>query len=377
VTGILVPLAFYALLLLLAWKVFFGGVGTLFDSRAAPRPVAARGDLAADEKATIDLFQAASPSVVHITTHRWRRSLGFFGLTQTDVPEGTGSGFVWTEDGHIVTNYHVVATADAGVVVQLQDHSVWDARIVGVAPDYDLAVVKIEAPERLLPPILVGSSSGLQVGQKVFAIGNPFGLGQTLTTGIISGLDRTIESRGQRAIDGVIQTDAAINPGNSGGPLLDSAGRLIGINTAIYTTTGVSAGVGFAVPVDMVNRVVPRIIRGAPEVERAALGVLVGSDELAHGHGIEKGVMIVGLVKHGAAERAGLSSWGQDESGRLVAGDVILGIDGHDVATRDELFAALESLHPGDEVEVRLQHGHDGPIREVPVVLQAADPSTR
>ncbi len=375
--GTLVPLAFYALLLALAWKVFFGGFGPLFDPRAEPRPVTPRGDLAADEQATIELFESASPSVVHITTLRRQRSFGLLGMTEKHVPEGAGTGFLWTEEGHVVTNYHVVRSADAGVDVQLGDGSWWSARLVGVAPDYDLAVLKIDAPSRVLAPILVGTSTDLKVGQKVFAIGNPFGLSQTLTTGVISGLDRSIQSRGLRPIEGVIQTDAAINPGNSGGPLLDSAGRLIGVNTAIYSPTGASAGVGFAVPVDTVNRVVPQIVRGAWQGERPALGVFVAPDEVAQSYGVDEGVMIVGLVEGGSAERVGLESWRQDDEGNVVPGDVVVGIEDREVRTRDELYAALETFEPGDEVRVLVRRGTRGAPREVRVVLQSREPRLR
>ena len=374
--SVLIPLAFYALLLALAWKVFFGGfgLGALFDPKAEARPVSPRGSLAEVELSTIRIFEEASPSVVHISTRRVQRSLGVFGLTESEVPEGTGSGFIWTEDGHIVTNYHVVQTATAGIAVQLGDLSVWSARLVGVAPDHDLAVVKIDAPGHLVRPILVGSSEDLRVGQSVFAIGNPFGLSQTLTTGVISGLDRTIQSRTRRAIEGVIQTDAAINPGNSGGPLLDSAGRLIGVNTAIYTTSGSSSGVGFAVPVDTVNRIVPRIVRG---VERPALGVYVAPDELARSFGVDDGVMVVGTIEGGAAERAGLVSWREDPAGNVLEGDVIVGLDGEPIRSREELFEALETHEPGDEVVVRVRRGRGGEVRDVRVVLQSLDTRIR
>ncbi|HTS03462.1 MAG TPA: trypsin-like peptidase domain-containing protein, partial [Thermoanaerobaculia bacterium] len=218
--------------------------GRLKGAAAAPRPVTARGDLASDEKATIELFQRCSPSVVYITTLA-RRPVNFFEMTE--VAQGTGSGFVWDRQGHIVTNFHVIENSDS-LVVTLADQSNWKATLVGAEPDKDLAVLRIGAPEAKLPPILVGTSHDLKVGQKVFAIGNPFGLDETLTTGIVSALGRTIESVTGRKIQDVVQTDAAINPGNSGGPLLDSAGRLIGVNTQIASPSGASAGIGFAVP---------------------------------------------------------------------------------------------------------------------------------
>ncbi|PIY20713.1 MAG: 2-alkenal reductase, partial [Deltaproteobacteria bacterium CG_4_10_14_3_um_filter_60_8] len=208
---------------------------------AQPKAIAARGDLAADERNTIDLFQLAAPAVVYITSIEVRRSL--FSLNVYEIPQGTGSGFVWDNDGHIVTNFHVIGGASR-VEVTLADRSTWEGVLVGAAPDKDLAVLRIKAPAAQLKPILVGESANLQVGQKVFAIGNPFGLDQTITSGIVSALGREIKTENGRTIQGVIQTDAAINPGNSGGPLLDSAGRLIGVNTAIFSPSGASSGIG-------------------------------------------------------------------------------------------------------------------------------------
>jgi len=236
------------LVLLLLFKEARTWFPDLYYKGAEPRAVTARGDLAEDEKGTISLFKAVSPSVVYITTMAVRQE--FFSLRALEVPQGAGSGFVWNDNGYIVTNYHVIAEAQ-GARVTLADRSTWSAQLVGAEPDKDIAVLKIDAPKHLLPPIPLGTSSDLQVGQKVFAIGNPFGFDQTLTTGVISGLGREIESATHRLIQGVIQTDAAINPGNSGGPLLDSAGRVIGINTAIVSPSGAYAGIGFAVPVDL------------------------------------------------------------------------------------------------------------------------------
>jgi len=219
------------------------------DLNALPRAITPRGDLAEEEKTTIALFRQASPSVVHITTLAVRQDA--FSLDVFQIPQGTGSGFVWDNQGRIVTNFHVIRDADAAQVT-LADHSSWKARLVGAYPDKDLAVLMVDAPKDRLHPIAIGTSHDLQVGQRLFAIGNPFGLDQSLTTGIISALGREIESVNRRAIKDMIQTDAAINPGNSGGPLLDSSGRLIGVNTAIYSPSGASAGIGFAIPVDEV-----------------------------------------------------------------------------------------------------------------------------
>src|SRR5688572_23466212 len=237
---------------------------------ANPRVPATRQALSPDEVNNINVFKAASPSVVNITTLAVARDA--FSMNVQQVPRGTGTGFVWDERGYIVTNFHVVQEA-SGARVTLADQTSYRAQLVGVFPDRDLAVLKIDAPRQKLPPLAIGSSKELAVGQKVYAIGNPFGLDQTLTTGVVSALDREIDSVNQRTIRGVVQTDAAISPGNSGGPLLDSAGRMIGVNTAIYSMSGSSAGIGFAIPIDEVNRIVPRLIRDGRMV-RPALGVV-------------------------------------------------------------------------------------------------------
>jgi S1-C subfamily serine protease len=248
-------LALLALVLLRPWLE-----AVLVPERARPRAVTARGELAADEQATIDVFQAASPSVVYITT--LKRVLELRSRNVYEIPSGTGSGFLWDADGHVVTNYHVIKGAQAAEVRLADERSV-PAWLVGASPEHDLAVLRIRVPFGPPPPLSIGTSADLKVGQKVFAIGNPFGLDHTLTTGVISALDRSLRGEDGVAIEHLIQTDAAINPGNSGGPLLDSAGRLIGINTAIYSPSGAFAGIGLAVPVDTVNRIVPRLIASA------------------------------------------------------------------------------------------------------------------
>lgn len=249
--------ALVLLFLLLIWLLAERFGAYRHDPDAVPRAITPRGDLAQDEQTTIDLFRNASPSVVYITTVALRTDR--YSLNLFEIPRGTGSGFVWDDEGHIITNFHVIRGASAARVT-LADHTTWEARPAGTAPHQDLAMLHINAPRHRLRPLAIGTSSGLQVGQKVFAIGNPFGLDQTLTTGIISALGREITSGTGRTIRGVIQTDAAINPGNSGGPLLDSAGRLIGVNTAIYSPSGSSAGIGFAVPVDTVNQVASQLL---------------------------------------------------------------------------------------------------------------------
>ena len=325
----------------------------LLAPERAVRPIAARPDLQVDEKATVDLFRGASPSVVYITNLGVRRD--FFGMNPTEVPQGTGSGFIWDSAGFVVTNFHVIQTALAAQVT-LEDHSSWDARLVGAEPEKDLAVLKIDAPAERLRPLAIGTSNDLQVGQKVYAIGNPFGLDQTLTTGIISALDRQIASVTGRAIRGVIQTDAAINPGNSGGPLLDSAGRLIGVNTAIYGGAGGTyTGVGFAVPVDTVNQVVPQLVAHG-KVVRPGLGVSVARDALAQRLGLQ-GVLVIEVSPGSGAAQAGLRPTRRDSSGRLVLGDVIVAIDGEPIADNDALEERMEQHKVGDRVRVTLERG--------------------
>ena len=328
-----------------------------------PHTVVARGDLADDERSTIDLFSAASPSVVHVTSLQLRRSR--LSLNITEIPQGTGSGFIWDKEGHIVTNFHVIKDG-GGAEVTLQDNTVWKARIVGRAPDKDLAILKIEAPADKLSPLALGSSSNLQVGQKVFAIGNPFGLDQTLTTGVISGLGREIQSITQRPIQGVIQTDAAINPGNSGGPLLDSAGRLIGVNTAIYSTSGAYAGIGFAVPVDTINRIVPQLVENG-EVTRPGLGVQIGTDQLAARVGVA-GVIVWEVPADSAAGEAGVLGVQPGRGGQWQIGDVIVGVNGTDVRTANDLFRGLDTHEVGETVVLRLSR--QGVERTVEVQLQ-------
>ncbi|MCM2257421.1 MAG: trypsin-like peptidase domain-containing protein [Vicinamibacteria bacterium] len=320
---------------------------------ASPRIVVPRGDLAADEKATIDLFREASPSVVYITS--LARAVDWARLSVMEMPQGTGSGFVWDERGYVVTNFHVIQQAESAEV-RLADHSAWPARLVGYEADKDLAVLKIDAPRERLKPLLVGSSKDLQVGQKVFAIGNPFGLDQTLTTGVISALGRQIAAVTGRQIRGVIQTDAAINPGNSGGPLLDSAGRLIGVNTAIYNAgSGASVGIGFAVPVDTVNEIVPQLITHG-RVVRPQLGIEMADEVLARRLGLQ-GVLVLDVVEGGGAAAAGLRGTGRDRFGRLRLGDLIVAVDGQPVRDANELKDRLEGKREGETVTLRLFRG--------------------
>jgi S1-C subfamily serine protease len=357
-----------AALLLWWFGPWNGGAGKLSGPPAEPRPVAARGSLAEDEQNNISVFKAASPSAVNITTLELTRD--FFSLNVMQVPKGTGTGIVWDDRGHVVTNFHVIQ-GGSGARVTLSDQSVWKGALVGVFPDRDLAVLRIDAPTEKLKPITVGTSKDLQVGQKVYAIGNPFGLDQTLTTGIISALNREIESATQRTIRGVIQTDAAINPGNSGGPLLDSAGRLIGVNTAIFSPSGASAGIGFAIPVDEVNRVVPVLIREG-KFARPSLGVQVAPLEFQSKLGIEKGVAVVGVLPGSGAAAAGIRPFQRDAGGELVVGDVIVAVGGKPVATLDEILDALEQHKSGDTVTLSLVRPGEKRA-DVPVKLGATE----
>ena len=332
---------------------------------AQARAVTGRSDLGDFERNNIEVFRAVSPSVVNITTVEHMANL--FSRRITEVPRGTGSGFIWDSEGHVVTNFHVIQNSDAARVT-LADQSTYEAKLVGAFPDRDIAVLHIEAPRDRLPPINVGSSSDLVVGQAVYAIGNPFGLDQTLTTGVVSALDREIESVTRRAIRGVIQTDAAINPGNSGGPLLDSAGRLIGVNTAIYSPSGASAGIGFAIPVDEVNRIVPRLIRDG-RVTRPTLGMSAAPPDLNEALGLGPGLAIVGITKGGPADGSGLEPFRRERHGTIVSGDMIVAVDGHPIANFDDLLEQLEQHQPGEQVTLRLKRA--GREREVKVTLGA------
>jgi len=344
-------LGVWAIVFLLVWILVRPGKSAqVHDPKAVSRSIQPRGDLAADEQSTIDVFREACPSVVYITStaREYRRSL--FSLNLFEIPQGAGSGFIWNRDGYVVTNYHVIAGADS-IEVTLADHSVLPARFVGGEPDKDLAVLKIDAPAVSLIPLPVGQSSDLLVGQKVFAIGNPFGLDQTLTTGVVSALGREITSLTGRPIRDVIQTDAAINPGNSGGPLLDSSGRLIGVNTQIASPSGASVGIGFAVPVDIVNRVVPQIIRHG-RVIRPGLGIQAVPDSVARRLDIQ-GVLIADIVQGSGAEEAGLRGTLVTRSGALrQLGDIITKVDDEPITNLYDLLDALEQHKVGDEVRV-------------------------
>ena len=349
-------------------------------SPAVPVPVAAAAPpaegasaepagLDAEEHHTIALFKDVSRSVAFITTQveqvdLWTRSVA-------EVPAGTGSGFVWDTQGHVVTNFHVVQSGEtAKVTVGVNEYP---AKLVGYSREQDLAVLLIDADRAKLVPIRVGTSGDLQVGQKVYAIGNPFGLDYSLTKGIVSALGRTIESVGNTTIFDVIQTDAAINPGNSGGPLLDSSGRLIGVNTAIYSPSGASAGIGFAVPVDTVNRIVPELIANG-RVVRPILGVALADDQanayVARRFEVE-GALVWQVFRGGGAAEAGVQPTARDRAGRTVIGDIILEIDGKPVRSRSDVQGRLGSYKPGETVTLTLWR--DGKTRTARVRLTAPE----
>lgn len=332
-----------------------------------PRAVAPRpSPLSAEELETIRVFERVARSVVFIKNTALRQD--FFSLNLFEVPQGSGSGFIWDRQGHIVTNFHVIYGADA-ITVVLADQSSHEARVVGVDPDHDLAVLRVDVAPDQLAPVEAGTSQNLRVGQKVLAIGNPFGLDHTLTTGVVSALGRTIRSMTDRIIEGVVQTDAAINPGNSGGPLLDSAGRLIGINTMIVSPSGAFAGIGFAVPVDTINRIVPQLIAHG-RIIRPGLGVSVIPDRIAARWGID-GVIIGRVARGSPAERAGLQGIRESTLGRIEIVDVITKIDGEPIRGEDDLYRILDRHRVGDRIQLIVHR--KGRTRKVTVTLEAAE----
>lgn len=317
------------------------------DPHSNRRTITPIKHIVTEEEATIKLFEESAPSVVFITTSTVRQD--YWSRNVTEIPAGNGSGFIWDREGHIVTNYHVIEKADRAQVT-LSDQTTWDAELIGIEPNKDLAILKIKAPDTKLKPIPVASSHDLRVGQSVFAIGNPFGLDQTLTTGVISALGREIQSIGGRPIRGVIQTDAAINPGNSGGPLLDSNGRLIGVNTMIYSPSGASAGIGFSIPADEVNWVVPDIIQYG-EVRRPILGINLVAEQHTQRLKME-GALILDVVPDSPADKFGLQATEKDLRGNIILGDLITQINNEVISTNADLFLALEKYNPGDTVRV-------------------------
>ncbi len=301
------------------------------------------------ERNTIEVFRAAGPSVVFVTNNALRRD--FFTANVTEVPQGSGSGFLWDAFGHVVTNYHVVKGGQT-FSVTLADGTTHEARVVGYEPRKDLAVLHIETKGLDLKPLAIGGSHALLVGQKVIAIGNPFGLDRTLTTGVISALGREFPTGEGFVIEDVIQTDASINPGNSGGPLLDSHGRAIGVNTAIFSPSGASAGIGFAIPIETVSRIVPQLIRFG-KVRRAGLGVTVLPDHFARSWGLE-GVIVREVVPGSGAAQAGMRSLGVDRRGTIVSADIIQSVAGKKIRSYAELSNVLDRRMPGELVAVEV-----------------------
>ncbi len=359
-------IAVTAALLLLALFVAQPYVTSLLFSADAPRAVTARGDLSQAEASTVALFERAAPSVVYVFARAQQGAVSFdpeTGERRQGGGEQTGSGFVWDAAGHIVTNNHVIQ-GGGDIQVRLSTGEVVPATLAGTDPNYDLAVLKLGRVTASPPPIAIGTSGDLKVGQFTYAIGNPFGLDHTLTTGVVSALQRRLPTAEGRELSGVIQTDAAINPGNSGGPLLDSAGRLIGVNTAIFSPSGASAGIGFAIPVDVVNRVVPNLIRTG-RTPSPGIGIVAASEDAAARLGID-GIVVVRVLPGSPAAQAGLQ--GVDSaSGEL--GDIIMGVNGRPVRRLADLTAALEASGVGRSVALQVER--DG--RAVTVTVTPAD----
>ena len=338
----------------------------LLAALAMPSATAAAPDYLSfkteDEANSTEIYQRASPAVVHVTRMALQRS--FFNRNVHEVRQGSGSGFVWDKNGLIVTNYHVIRNANR-LLIELHDQSQWEARVIGLAPEKDLAVLRIEAPEELLFPLPVGDSTELEVGRKVLAIGNPFGLDTTLTTGVISALGREIKAPNNRRIHGVIQTDAAINPGNSGGPLLNSLGQLVGVNTAIYSPSGANAGIGFAIPVNTVRDVVPQLISFG-KLYRPVIGVELAGERWRRRYRI-KGVPVVRVFPGMPAARAGMSGVWKNSRGEITLGDIIVALNGESIGSSDDYYNFMEKKQPGDEVVIATER--NGESREYRVSL--------
>jgi S1-C subfamily serine protease len=326
---------------------------------AVALPLAAETDYLSfateDEANTTEIFRKASPSVVYVTKTELRRR-SVFSLDVLEIPSGSGSGFVWDRNGLVVTNFHVVAGANS-LQVKLQDGSEYEAELIGIAPEKDLAVLRLLDPPEGLVPLPLGDSSELSVGRKVLAIGNPFGLDTSLTTGVVSALGREIRAPSNRRIRGVIQTDAAINPGNSGGPLLNSLGQLVGVNTAIFSPSGASAGIGFAIPVNTVREVVPQLIAYG-RILRPIMGLELASDRWTRRYGID-GLPVVRVFPGLPADETGLRGAWRSARGEIMLGDVIVAIDGKAVRSNDDYLSIMEKHRAGDRVTVTLRFGDE------------------
>lgn len=303
------------------------------------------------EKNSIQIFDQSVKSVVFISNIQKVRR-GFFDLEEAEIPAGAGSGYVWDSQGHIVTNYHVVDGGSKFLVSFQKDKTQYEAKLVGGSPNKDIAVLKLKKLPKSLTPILRGESKSLKVGQKAIAIGNPFGLDHTMTAGVVSALNRKIKGFGGVSIRGMIQTDASVNPGNSGGPLLNSQGEVIGMNTMIFSQSGSSAGIGFAVPIDTIKRIVPQLIKHG-KVIRPGLGIVLLPDHMKTRFGIQEGIVIASVSESSAAAKAGLEGLSQDRYGRVYIGDIILEIDGVKLNSFDDIYQVLDNHKAGDKVKVK------------------------
>ncbi len=372
-TGFGTALGGFAGVVALAALSYHGGGGALgsaaadVSEKAPPNVQEKLKDLLPNERGMVEVFQHVSPSVVNVSNLAQRR-VSFWSFDLQEIPQGTGTGFIWDKQGHVITNFHVIASADA-VSVNFADGTTRRAKVVGTYKSKDVAVLKIDYPSDKLVPIVPGTSSDLLVGQMVMAIGNPFGLDHTLTSGIVSALGREIRALDGYPIQDVIQTDASINPGNSGGPLLDSRGRLIGMNTAIYSPSGASAGIGFAIPVDTVKGIIEQIIEKG-KVTRAGMGIELFQDQITARLHLE-GALVARVAPRSAAAKAGLKGTQSDEEGEVILGDLITAIDGKKIASNDDLFKAMDRFKVGDTIQVTCTRG--GKERKVEVKLQSID----
>ena len=339
----------------------------LIQATACGRPITPRGPLTPEERVTIEVFEKSKRSVVYISTSEQVRDL--WTRNVRSIPRGTGSGFVWDQQGDVITNYHVISGASAARI-RLSDGRDYPATLVGASQFHDLAVLRIKVPSNPPPPLPLGTSHDLRVGQRVYAIGNPFGLDWTLTTGIVSALDRALDGEGGNTIEHLIQTDAAINPGNSGGPLLDSAGRVIGMSTAIYSPSGASAGIGFAVPIDTINRVAPALVTHG-KYTRPSLGIGMDDDvnDFLSSHLKVQGVYVLKVLPNGPAAAAGLRAAALRRDGTVIPGDVIVAVGNQPVTTVARLEARLDDFNPGDRVALEVLR--DGKRMTVEATLAA------
>jgi S1-C subfamily serine protease len=344
------------------------GTGSTGSATPAPVPPPSPGARIEDERNTIAVFKNAAPSTVYVTQTRVLQD--YYSGIEQEVAAGSGSGFVWDDQGHIVTNFHVVEGARS-LSVTFHDQETFEAKVVGLEPRKDIAVLKVDAPPKLLAPVHVSKSTQLDVGQKTIAIGNPFGLDHTLTTGVISALGRQVQGAGGVTIRDMIQTDAAINPGNSGGPLLDSSGQLIGMNTMIFSKSGSSAGIGFAVPVTTISRIVEQIVKTGRAEQ---LGLNIGIDplqKLERRLGI-RGVIVLAVPPDSPAAKAGLRGLTRTRQG-LALGDVIVGIDEKRVESFDDLYSTIDTHKPGDTVKVTILRGEQTQTLSLKVVVLNPD----